>query len=175
MSKNIWTRAENSGGWIGNDKNSGGEHSRSVNGHSCMGRFVRHHPTTVTGKILPSHLLLDFLVVSSFEAFQPTLLYDFFIFPTQTAAHPILLDLMTLIANIWWIVQIMEVFIMKFFIASCHSGLLRSKYSPKQIYSQTPSVCVLPLIETGQVPHKFSYHWRKNVTASLHKLSPSSV
>jgi hypothetical protein len=34
-------RAENADGLIANDSNSDGEHKRSVNGHSCMDRFVR--------------------------------------------------------------------------------------------------------------------------------------
>jgi hypothetical protein len=38
------TRAENSGGWMENDLNSDGVRKRSVNGRSCMGRFVRYHP-----------------------------------------------------------------------------------------------------------------------------------
>jgi hypothetical protein len=45
------TRAENSGGWIGKNKNSDGEHKRSQNGCSCMGSFVRYHVVTVTSKM----------------------------------------------------------------------------------------------------------------------------
>jgi hypothetical protein len=45
------TRAENSGGWIGKNKNSDGEHKRSQNGCSCMGRFVRYHVVTVNSKM----------------------------------------------------------------------------------------------------------------------------
>jgi hypothetical protein len=42
------TRAENSGGWIGNDYNSDGEHNISENCRSCMVRFIRYHPVIVT-------------------------------------------------------------------------------------------------------------------------------
>jgi hypothetical protein len=45
------TRAENSGGRIGNDYNSDRVHNKSENGHSCMGCFVQHHPITVTSNI----------------------------------------------------------------------------------------------------------------------------
>jgi hypothetical protein len=42
------TRAENSGGWFMNDKNSDRKHNISVNGRSYIGRFVRYHPVTIT-------------------------------------------------------------------------------------------------------------------------------
>jgi hypothetical protein len=31
-------------------KNSDGEHNRSGNGRSCMGRFLRYHPITAASK-----------------------------------------------------------------------------------------------------------------------------
>jgi hypothetical protein len=41
------TRAVNSFGWMGNNYNWVGEHSRAENGRTCTGRFVRYHPVTV--------------------------------------------------------------------------------------------------------------------------------
>jgi hypothetical protein len=45
------TRAQNSGGWIGNDKSSDAQQSRPEIGHRCMRHFVwySYHPVTVTG------------------------------------------------------------------------------------------------------------------------------
>jgi hypothetical protein len=51
------TRAENSGGRIGNDYNSDREHNRSENGRICVGHFLRYHSVAVTTN--PYSLLMD--------------------------------------------------------------------------------------------------------------------
>jgi hypothetical protein len=58
--------------------------------------------------------------------------------------------------NSWWRVQIMELLIMQFFPASCHFIPLRSKYSPKHLFSNTLNLCVCSFFNVrDQVSHPY--------------------